>query len=97
MINAVNFARAISDNVTAVFIDINPTPDELELRKQWEAWFPDVKLVIIPSPYRSIIEPLLNFLEKTDRELNDGQQAVLVLPEISEAPQPLVTHAQQTT
>jgi len=82
MVDAVNFARAISDHVTAVFIDIDPGPDEEELLKDWNKWFPDVNFVVIPSPYRSLVEPLLTFLEKTDEEHNDGTQAVLVLPEI---------------
>ena len=38
--------------------------------------------MVIPSPYRSLVEPLLSFLEKTDLEHNDGQQAVLILPEL---------------
>ena len=33
MIDAVNFARAISDRVTAVYVDIDMSPDEVELRK----------------------------------------------------------------
>jgi hypothetical protein len=82
MINAVTFARSISDNITAVFIDIDPAPDEVQLRAQWEAWFPDVELKIVPSPYRSVVEPLMNFLEETDHLHHDGQQAVLVLPEL---------------
>lgn len=82
MVEAVNFARSISDKVTAVFIDIDPAPDELELREQWEKWFPDVKLEIVPSAYRSIVEPLLSYLDRVDRECNDGTQAVLVLPDI---------------
>lgn len=82
MVDAVNFARSISERVTAVFIDIEPGPDEDELRKSWNDWFPDVNFVVVPSPYRSLVEPLLTYLEETDREHNDGQQAVLVLPEI---------------
>jgi hypothetical protein len=82
MVNAITFALSIAEDVTAVFVDIDFSPDEVELRRKWDAWFPDVKLVIVPSPYRSIVEPLLSFLEQTDREHHDGQQAVLVLPEL---------------
>jgi hypothetical protein len=82
IIDAVNFARSISDQVTAVFIDIDPDPDEMELQKNWNDWYPDVKLVIVPSPYRSVVEPLLAYLDRTDQEFNDGQQAILVLPEL---------------
>jgi hypothetical protein len=82
MIDAVNFARSISDRITAVFIDIGPGPDEETLRKRWTEWFPDVEFVVVPSPYRSVVEPLLSFLEKTDLDHHDGQHAVLILPEL---------------
>ena len=82
MIDAVNFARSITDNVTAVFIDIDPGPDEDELRKRWNDWFPEVKFVVVPSPYRSLVDPLLTYMDQTDLEHNDGQKAILVLPEL---------------
>ena len=37
--------------------------------------------MVVPSPYRSIIRPLIDFLDKTDAEHNDGQLATLILPE----------------
>ena len=82
MIDAVNFARSISTDVTAVFVDIDPGPDEEELRRRWNEWFPEVNFVVVPSPYRSLIDPLLNYLDETDEAHNDGQQAVVVLPEL---------------
>jgi len=82
IVDAVNFARAISDHVTAVNIDVDPGPDEVALKNQWNQWFPDVNFVVIASPFRSLVEPLLTYLDKTDAEHNDGQHAILVLPEI---------------
>lgn len=80
IVEAVNFARSITPEVTGVYIELQPGSGEA-VRKQWLAWWPDVPLVILPSPYRSIIGPLLNYLDQTDLEHNDGQQAVVVLPE----------------
>jgi hypothetical protein len=82
MVDAVNFARSLSNDVTAVYIDIDPGPDEVELLKRWNVWFPDIKFVVIPSPFRSVVEPLLSYLDRTDKEHNDGQQAILVLAEL---------------
>ncbi|MRR30376.1 APC family permease, partial [bacterium] len=42
MVDAVNFARAISEDITAGYIKIEPGADEDELRRRWNAWFPDV-------------------------------------------------------
>jgi hypothetical protein len=80
MVDAVNFARSISDNVTAVYVELESGEGE-KARQEWESWWPDVPMVIVPSPYRSIVAPLLQFLVETDTQHNDGQLATVVLPE----------------
>ncbi len=80
IVDAINFARSISDNVTAVYVELEPGAGE-RVRQKLAEWWPDVKLTIVPSPYRSVIAPLLDFLDETDRLHNDGQLAALVLPE----------------
>jgi amino acid transporter len=80
IVGALNFARSISPDVTAFYIELEPGAAE-RVKNDWQHWWPDVPLVIRPSPYRSIITPLLDFLDETDQEHHDGQQAVVVLPE----------------
>ena len=80
IIDAVIFAHSISKEVTAVYIESEPGAGQRVCEK-WKEWWPDVPLIVLPSPYRSIIGPLLDFLDETDRQHNDGQQAVVVLPE----------------
>lgn len=80
VVEAVKFARSISCDVTALHIELEPGAGE-HIREEWEEWWPEVPLVIVTSPYRSTIGPLLDFLDETDRQHNDGQQAVVVLPE----------------
>ncbi len=80
VIEAMRYARSISDRVTAVYVEVMPGTAE-RVRQAWERWECDVPLVVVPSPYRSTITPLLDFLERTDREHNDGQLATVLLPE----------------
>jgi amino acid transporter len=80
MVEAVNFARSISRDVTAVYVELEPGAGEKK-RLEWEAWWPDVPFVVVQSPYRSIVGPLLKFLDETDTKCNDGQLAAVVLPE----------------
>lgn len=77
---AVDFARSISRNLVAVYIEVEPDTGA-KVRKRWEEWFPDIPLHIEPSPYRSIIAPFLDFLDRYDTEVNDGQLAGVILPE----------------
>jgi amino acid transporter len=78
--NAVDYARLISEDVTAIYVELEPDSGE-RIREKWQRWWPDVPLVILPSPYRSIVGPLLGFLDRTDEEHADGQLATVVLPE----------------
>ena len=80
MVDAINYARAISKNVTAVYVELEPGTGE-HVRRDWERRWPDVPLVILPSPYRSIVAPFLEFLDRIDEQYNDGQLAAVVLPE----------------
>jgi amino acid transporter len=80
VINALLYARSISSRVTAVFVETNPDETE-DVRKAWEVWGQEVPLVVVSSPYRSLIGPLLDFLDKTDQEHNDGELATVLLPE----------------
>jgi amino acid transporter len=80
VIAAVDYAKGISSNITAVHVEMDPGSGDA-LRRDWEQWFPDIPLVVLPSPYRSMIDPLLRFLDETDAAHNDGQLATLVLPE----------------
>jgi hypothetical protein len=81
MIDAVNFARASFDHVTALYIEVEPDSGE-KMRQQWEKWWPDVEFIIRPSMYRSVVGPLLDYLDEDDRNHQDGQLAAVVLPEI---------------
>lgn len=80
MMNAVTFAESISDQITAVYVELTPGSGK-PVEETWQRWFPDIPLVVLPSPYRSIVAPILTYLDQTDQQHNDGQQAVVVLPE----------------
>jgi hypothetical protein len=80
IVDAVNFAQTISADITAVYVELEPGDADAVLKK-WNNFWPDIPLVVVPSPYRSIIRPLIDFLDRTDTEHNDGQLATLILPE----------------
>ena len=80
IVEAVDFARSISNDVIGLYVELEPGAGE-RVRETWERWWPDVPLVIKLSPYRSIVGPLLDFLDEIDLERHDGQQAAVVLPE----------------
>jgi len=80
VIEAVRYARSLSDRITAVYVETEPGAAD-RMRSEWERWGLDIPLDVVPSPYRSIIGPLLEYLDGEDTHHNDGQQATVVLPE----------------
>ena len=73
------YARSISDNVTAIHISDDPEAIE-QLREAWSREIPDVPLVIIESPYRSLVGPLLTYLDELQAQA-PGATLTVVLPE----------------
>jgi hypothetical protein len=63
-----------------VYVEVNPAATA-KVRGEWDTWAPAVPLVVVPSPYRSTLGPLLEFLEQTDHDHNDGLYATVVLSE----------------
>ena len=67
--------------MTAVIVDVDTASTE-RLREVWKAWGFDIPLVVLDSPYRSVVRPLLAYLEETDRREPERGLAVVILPEI---------------
>jgi hypothetical protein len=66
VVQAVNVGRSIADDVRAVLI--SDEPDEASrLRERWLRQLPDVPLVIVESPYRALVGPMLSYLDVLDR------------------------------
>jgi amino acid transporter len=79
VVEALRYAETLSDDVRAVYVDIDPRGTE-QLRRDWEAWGGRVKLIVLPSPYRSVIEPLLDYIKAVGLERPDDYVTV-ILPE----------------
>ena len=78
-LGALEYARSISSDVIAVHVNVDGE-DPIRLTAQWESWVSDVPLVVLNSPYRSILRPLLRFIDEVESFRNDDMLTVL-LPE----------------
>ncbi|MGE5850667.1 MAG: APC family permease [Candidatus Methylomirabilota bacterium] len=79
VIEALEYAKAISPNVTALTVDLDATKTA-HLRRLWAEWAPDVPLVVLESPYRSILQPLLEYIDRMEKQ-GEGRYMTVVLPE----------------
>ncbi len=78
-IEALDYARAIGDDVTAVHIDIGST-DREKLQRQWADLEADIPLVILDSPYRSVVMPIVEFVNKAEENYPPEVYMTVVLP-----------------
>jgi amino acid transporter len=76
----VEYACTVSDNVTALHV-ADSVEEAEELRQLWEEAIPEVPIVVIESPYRSFIAPILAYIDALDRSY-PGETITVMLPEL---------------
>lgn len=80
VIRAVDYARSRPGDIRAVLVDVDKE-ETARIEIQWAQWGCGVHLVVLPSPYRSVLGSLLDYIEEV---LQKDPQAwvTVVLPEI---------------
>ncbi len=76
---ALRYAQKLSDDITAVHVMIEPEEAE-RVRKRWETWGEGVRLVILDSPYRLLVEPMLEYIEDIAAERQPNETITVVVP-----------------
>jgi amino acid transporter len=79
VVGALDYAKTLSGDVRAVYVNMDPVETE-RLRTQWSEWGEGVPLVVLESPYRSLIEPLLEYVERLNVS-GPRDYVTVVLPE----------------
>ncbi len=77
---ALRYAKTLSDDITAVHVSIDPAETK-RLQERWEVWGDGYRLVVIDSPYRLFIEPLLAYIEDIDKNRKPNEIISIVVPE----------------
>src|SRR5205823_3706599 len=80
VLQALEYAKAIAHgHVTAIYINVDDEATQ-KLREKWSGWVQGVELVVIASPYRSLIGPLTRYIDRR-LTLNPKKVITVVLPE----------------
>ena len=77
---ALVYATTISEEVIAVCIEVDKR-DSAQMRADWDAWDIGIPLEIVPSPYRSVLKPLVEFVDNLSM-VSPGQLVTVIVPEI---------------
>lgn len=79
-LSALRYARMLSNDVTAVHVTVEPADAE-KVRQKWETWGEGVRLVMLDSPYRLFIEPILAYIADIAAQRQPGETITIVVPE----------------
>lgn len=80
-LQALRYARTLSHDVTAVHVSLDAADAE-SLRKKWEIWGDGVRLVVLDSPYRLLLEPLLDYISGVADQRQPNETITIVVPQI---------------
>ncbi|MET8957025.1 APC family permease [Streptomyces sp. NPDC004393] len=78
--HAIGAALALGDEVVAVAVQADPDKTRA-LREAWERWDPGVRLDIIDSPHRSLVQPIVDYVQRAAQD-GDGRQIAVLIPEV---------------
>ena len=80
VVHALEYARSISDDVTGVYVEVDPA-ETPKVQRRWDEWANGARLVVLPSPYRSIIGPLMEYVDRIDDVARRDEKVTIVLPQ----------------
>jgi amino acid transporter len=78
---AIRYARSIAGELVAVHVDLGLGKTSA-FQEQWQRQLPEVPLVVLDSPYRSLIDPVLEFVRQfeIDHRKDRHKFCTVVLP-----------------
>lgn len=79
-LNALRYARKLSDDITAVHISIDPE-QTARIQEKWEIWGDGIRLQILDSPYRLLYEPLLEYIDQIDAQRQPNEIITIIVPQ----------------
>lgn len=77
-VEALDYARSIADEVVAIHVDIGST-DREKLQKRWQELESDIELVILDSQYRSVVMPIVDFIDEYEKQ-HPGVLSTVIIP-----------------
>ncbi|MBB6672090.1 APC family permease [Cohnella nanjingensis] len=80
VMNSLGYAKSLTDNVVAVYVGFDD--EEIErMEKKWEEWNPGVRLITLRSSYRSIIRPIMKFIDTIEWKTADTDHITVLIPQ----------------
>jgi amino acid transporter len=79
VVRALRYAQSLSPNAKAVYVELDPEKTR-KLEEKWTTWGCGVPLVVLTSPYRSLLGPFLGYLDHVQNQ-GANHMVTIVIPE----------------
>lgn len=80
VLNTISYAKSLTDNVVAVYVGFDDE-DIQKMEAKWEEWNPGVRLIVLRSRYRSIMKPLIRFIETVEWKTAATDHITILIPQ----------------
>ena len=80
VIPALQYARTISEDAKAIHIATDPTREE-RVRRRWMQWSRGVPLIVVKSPYRSLVDPVVSYIDRLQGQETQLACITIIVPE----------------
>jgi amino acid transporter len=77
---ALRYARTLSDDITAIHVSIDPE-ETMKVKTKWDLWGEGIRLVILDSPFRLLVEPLLDYIEEVSSICQPNEIITIIVPQ----------------
>jgi hypothetical protein len=79
---AIRFARSIASDLKAVYVDLGVGGRTEAFIENWKRQVPEVDLVVLQSPYRSLVDPVVEYVRDFEHQHRKDKNrfCMIVLP-----------------
>ncbi|MFC0334330.1 APC family permease [Paenibacillus sepulcri] len=80
VMQSLSYAKSLTENVVAVYVGFDDEDIE-RMEKKWEEWNPGVRLIVLRSSYRSVIRPLMKFIDTVEWKSAETDHITILIPQ----------------
>ncbi|WCN38593.1 APC family permease [Aneurinibacillus uraniidurans] len=78
--NSISYAQSLTDDVVAVYVGFDDESIK-KMQRKWDEWNPGVRLIVLRSHYRSIVRPLMKFIDTVEWKTAATDHVTVLVPQ----------------
>lgn len=79
VLDALRYGISISDDVRACYVELDPAAT-FRMKEEWNKWAHEIPFIVLKSPYRSVLKPLLEYIDDVE-ECSHRDMITVIIPE----------------